>query len=276
MLNYLDYFKTDLKQNSYQKRKTQLVSLPFLLLYITVIYIKKCLEYFLLCRFRHIYLIVKLIIMKKIPLLLLLSFLLLSNTVFAQSCDPWIVSIYKSEYKRSPTSQECNIKNYNNGSWSSYQQLTELIKTYQNSIKPTTTSTNITTSVTGDPWITAIYKELYSRQPNSWEYNIKNYNNGSWGSYQQLKNYVDQFQKSLKNNGITIETAILNNDHNLVVFKKGGVNIGVNLLSNKGGNVVAAGGANVIAAGGGNVVAAGGANVVAAGGGNVVAGLMEF
>lgn len=207
--------------------------------------------------------------MKKAFSIFALVFLLFGSTVSAQSCDPWIVSIYKSLYQRAPSDQECNIRNYNNGSWSSYQQLTDLIKNYQNSLKPTSTTSSA--NITGDPWITSIYKELYYRQPNSWEYNIKNYNNGSWGSYQQLKNYVIQFQKSLRDNGITIKTAIVNSENNLVVFQKNGVNIAVNLLSNKGGNVVAAGGLNVIAAGGGNVVAAGGANVVAAGGGNVIA-----
>ena len=54
-------------------------------------------------------------------------FVLLGSSVFAQSCDPWIVSIYKQLYNRQPTAQECNIRNYNNGSWSSYQQLTDLI-----------------------------------------------------------------------------------------------------------------------------------------------------
>lgn len=208
--------------------------------------------------------------MKKTKLIFIVSFLFFTGSSMAQNCDPWIVSIYKSLYQRTPTAQECNIKNYNNGSWSSYQQLTDLIKSYQNKTKSSSTS-SVTASITGDQWITQIYKELYNRQPNSWEYNINNYNNGSWNSYQQLKDFIQQFQKSLRDNGISIETAILNNNHNLVVFKKNGTNVGVNLLSNQGGYVVAAGGANVIAAGGGNVVSAGGGNVVAAGGANVVA-----
>ena len=187
--------------------------------------------------------------------------LFVSSAASAQSCDPWIVSIYKTLYQKAPSSEECNIKNYNNGSWSSYQQLTDLIKNYQSKIKSSKSSTVINASVTGDPWITAIYKELHNRQPNSWEYNIRNYNNGTWRSYQELKGYVSQFQKSLKDNGITIETAVLNNESNLVVFKKNGEQIAVNLLSNKGGNVIASGGGNVIAAGGGNVIAAGGGNL---------------
>lgn len=202
---------------------------------------------------------------------LVFAVLFVSSTASAQSCDPWIVSIYKTLYQKAPSSEECNIKNYNNGSWSSYQQLTDLIKNYQSKIKSSKSSTVINASITGDPWITAIYKELHNRQPNSWEYNIRNYNNGRWQSYQELKGYVNQFQKSLKDNGITIETAVLNNESNLVAFKKNGEPIAVNILSNKGGNVIAAGGGNVIAAGGGNVIAAGGGNVIAAGGGNVIA-----
>jgi hypothetical protein len=96
------------------------------------------------------------------------------------------------------------------------------------------------------------------------------YNNGSWSSYEQLTSYIQQFQKSLSDNGLVIETALLNERHNLVAIKKDGVYIAANIHDNKGGNVVAAGGANVVSAGGANVVSAGGANVVSAGGANVV------
>ena len=34
-------------------------------------------------------------------------------------------------------------------------------------------------SLKGDPWIFNAYKDLYNRQPNAWELNIKNYNKGS-------------------------------------------------------------------------------------------------
>ncbi|HPH36309.1 MAG TPA: hypothetical protein PL108_01530 [Sediminibacterium sp.] len=191
-----------------------------------------------------------------------------SFNVIAQprGCDPWIVAIYKELYQRIPTVEECSIKNYNKGSWSSYDQLKELIKAYQKA-----SVTLSPASVTGDPWITAIYKSLYQRLPNSWELNIYNYNGGSWKSYDELTSYIRDFQLNLQKNGIIIETAMLSVDKSLVAFKKDGVYIAANLLSNKNGSIIAAGGGNIVAAGGGNIVAAGGGNIVAAGGGNIVA-----
>ena len=35
-----------------------------------------------------------------------------------------------------------------------------------------------TQQLKGDPWIFQVYKELWGRQPNSWELNMRNYNNG--------------------------------------------------------------------------------------------------
>lgn len=206
----------------------------------------------------------------RISLLTVLVFFM-SLSAIAQNCDPWIVSIYKQLYNRQPSSEECSIKNYNNGSWSSYQQLTGYVKNFQNSKSLQKSPATVSAKVSGDPWITQVYKSKYNRMPNSWEFNIRNYNNGSWGSYDDLSNYITEFQNSLRNGNILIETAIIDQNKNLVVFKKNGISIGVNLLSNKDGQILAAGSANVVAAGGGNVVAAGGGNVVAAGGGNVVA-----
>lgn len=55
---------------------------------------------------------------------------LASNTK-AQNCDPWITKIYKQFYGRTPNAVECNIRNYNNGSWNSFDQLSGFIRTYQ-------------------------------------------------------------------------------------------------------------------------------------------------
>lgn len=125
--------------------------------------------------------------------------------------------------------------------------------------------------LTGDPWIFQAYKDLYgaNRKPNAWELNIKNYNNGSWTSYEQLKQYVAKYQNMLMEQGIEMKSGGYNGNV-LVAFFKLGKQVAVNVVAAGGGNVVAAGGANVVAAGGANVVAAGGANVVAAGGGNLV------
>lgn len=197
------------------------------------------------------------------------AFLLFTGFAFAQAnCDPWITAIYKQLYNRQPSSAECNIQNYNNGSWSNYQQLTDYIKNYQSSRSGTKLSPSM---VTGDPWIMEIYQKSYGRRPNSFELNIKMYNNGSWSSYEQLSGYIQQFQKSLSDQGIVIETGMIDEKYNLVAVKKDGEYIAAVMLENKGGNVVAGGGGNIIAASGGNVIAAGGGNVIAAGGGNVIA-----
>lgn len=123
--------------------------------------------------------------------------------------------------------------------------------------------------LSGDVWIFDAYKALYNRQPNAWELNIKNYNNGSWNNFNDLKSYVQNYQNLLRAQGIEIKTGGYNGNV-LVAFYKNGKQVAVNVVAAGGGNVVAAGGANVVAAGGANVVAAGGANVVAAGGANMV------
>jgi hypothetical protein len=43
-------------------------------------------------------------------------------------------------------------------------------------------------TLTGDPMVFRAYKEIYNRQPNALEVNIKNYNGGNWYSYEELKN----------------------------------------------------------------------------------------
>jgi hypothetical protein len=50
--------------------------------------------------------------------------------VNAQSCDPWIQKIYSELYGRAPSTTECHIYNYNNGSWNSYDQLKSYIVSY--------------------------------------------------------------------------------------------------------------------------------------------------
>lgn len=111
----------------------------------------------------------------------LFSLLIICTAAQAQ-CDPWIQKAYQQLYGRSATTQECNIKNYNNGSWNSYCELVGYIAGYKKS---------------GDAWIFQAYCELYNRVPNSSELNIRNYNNGSWNSYAELKRYIQNYQTSL-------------------------------------------------------------------------------
>ncbi|MBD2723001.1 hypothetical protein [Hymenobacter armeniacus] len=119
-----------------------------------------------------------------------------------------------------------------------------------------------------DPWIAQAYKQAANRAPvgqgEVCECNIRLYNNGSWGNYNELLGYVRQFLASGTRLGYT---PLPNGNFAVVVLN--GNQVSAVAVQNSGGNVVAAGGGNVVAAGGGNVVAAGGGNMVAAGGGNI-------
>lgn len=120
----------------------------------------------------------------------------------------------------------------------------------------------------GDPWIFSAYQELYQRQPNAWELNIHNYNNGSWNNYDQLRRYVKMYQISLRNNNLTVSTTMLASGNVVAFFNQNGRSIAANLISQDGGGIIASGGGNIVASGGGNIVASGGGNIVASGGGN--------
>lgn len=113
-----------------------------------------------------------------------------------------------------------------------------------------------------DPWVTQAIQQVKGRAPvdnyESGECNIRNFNNGSWGSYPELLGYVQKYFNSRPSLASGARPAIA-----------GGVNAGSMLRGGSNPNgIVAAGGGNIVAAGGGNIVAAGGGNIVAAGGGN--------
>jgi len=99
--------------------------------------------------------------------------------------------------------------------------------------------------LTGDPWIKQAYQELYSRQPNAWEYNIKNYNSGSWNNYSELKNYVSQYQSSMTTQRLNTSTALLPDNNIAVFFVQGGKSIAVDLIAQDGGTLIAAGAGNI-------------------------------
>jgi hypothetical protein len=198
--------------------------------------------------------------MKKRNLVVILALFVLASSLKAQNCDPWIAEAYKLMYKRSPTSAECNIKNYNNGSWRSKAELIGYIDAY-NRNKPGD-------FLKGDPWIFQNYYELYSRIPTAFELNITLYNGGSWSDRDQLKGFIADYQKSLMQNDVNLIAGKANSKDAAVLVDRNNNVLAVSLISPNGGLVVAPGGANVIAAGGGNVVAPGGGNVIAPGGAN--------
>jgi hypothetical protein len=261
---------------------------------------------------------------KSTRIFLFLSLLISSSTLNAQSCDPWIQQAYKQLYQRAATAEECNIKNYNNGSWNNYNELVEYIKTYNarkkspansgcdpwiqqayrqlynreataaecnirnynngswgnydellkyikdyNSRKSVTLPTTMPT-LSGDPWIFRAYKELYKREPNAFELNVQNYNNGSWRNYNELRKYIRDFQSALARQNAEFKTAPFTDGNVVVGLFIDGKQVAVDVISPNGGLVVAAGGANAVAAGGANAIPTGGINVIAPGGGNVI------
>ncbi len=191
----------------------------------------------------------------KIKLLLagLVCLSFFSITAQAQQGDPWIHQAYKELFNRQPTAAELNINNYNRGTWSNYAELKNHVQNYQSSLK--------TPALKGDPWIFQIYKELFNRNPNALELNIKNYNGGSWTNYADLKKYVQEFQSSLTQAGITVSTALVNNVA-IVAIKQNGQQVAVAALSLNGGQIMAGDGAAIISGGAGNIISGGAGNLI--------------
>lgn len=114
----------------------------------------------------------------------------------------------------------------------------------------------------GDPWIFQVYNELYGRQPNAWELNIRNYNSGSWNNYGELKDYVKQYQYGLALQHIYVSTVTLQSGNTAAFFNQNYKSIAVDLITNDGGSIIAQGGGNIIAQGGGNIMTNAGGNVI--------------
>lgn len=118
---------------------------------------------------------------QKLSLVFLLFFLILGTVTKAQ-CDPWIQQAYQQLLKRSANAQECNIRNYNNGSWGSYAELLGYVAGYNKK---------------GDPWIYRAYWEMYQQLPEAADVNIYNYNHGTWHSYDELKRYIQSYHAAV-------------------------------------------------------------------------------
>lgn len=123
------------------------------------------------------------------------------------------------------------------------------------------------TAQTGDSWIKKIYNVLYMRDPNAFEYNIQNYNGGSWNNYDELQEYIKKYTSSLYANGINVKVLNIGSGKSVALVAQNGKYIAGNLITNDGGSIVAQGGGNIVAQGGGNLTNV--AEIVAQGGGNL-------
>lgn len=199
--------------------------------------------------------------MKKTMSFLYLALLgsVLTFTQAKAQCDPWIVDAYKYLHGRTPSSAECNIKNYNNGSWGSYAQLLSLVYNYS---KPL--------GMQGDPWIIQAYWEMYQKLPQPWELNVKNYNSGSWNSYDDLKKYIKEYKTNMSSAGITIVSGQNTKGNVLVGHLQNGNLVALSEVSKNKGEVIASGGGNVVAGGGGNLIGQAGGNLIGGAGANVI------
>jgi hypothetical protein len=183
--------------------------------------------------------------MRKIFLLVLFVSASFVSVLNAQAVDPWITKAYKDIYDKTPNAEESKIANYNNGTWSSYCELVSHIVTYNNSKSGS--------HIKGDPWIFKAYCELYNRVPTRWEINIKNYNNGSWASYDELKKFIQEYFSSLKANNLEVKMAKPQGAKSVtdlaVVFLIDGKIEAADLIGNDAGSLTALGGEELKAKG---------------------------
>jgi hypothetical protein len=184
----------------------------------------------------------------------------------AQCRDPWVGQAIQQVAGRaavgSGDSDECDYHRYGGGNWNSYTDLVSKVQA---------------AGVCTDPWISRAYRDL-GRTPAGWgganECNIRLYGNGSWGSYDQLKGYVQGYIGAL--GGIRFTTVIrpgldpaTDNNALAVVAAQGGTALlKAQVIDGSGTPLIGQDSASIVASGGGNLVASGGGNLVASGGGN--------
>ena len=118
-------------------------------------------------------------------------------------------------------------------------------------------------SVPPNPMIIKAYKEIYKRKPNIWELNAHNYNNGQWKTYPELKGYIQQFQKALKKQKLTIAIGITRNTgQSAIGFVQNNKLIAADIAADSNGDIIAEGGPKVTAQMGTLVIATDGRNYV--------------
>lgn len=130
---------------------------------------------------------------------------------------------------------------------------------------------------TGDPWIKKVYNVTWGREPTAMEYNIKNYGDGHWNSYNELMNFIYEYQKNINSSSISFKySQKLNGNQVLVGVFQNGTQVAADLISNDGGSIVAQGGGNIlaksstlIAPNGGTIVSPNGGTIVSPNGGTI-------
>ena len=131
-----------------------------------------------------------------------------------------------------------------------------------------------------DPWITMAYKELYNRKPSSTEVNIKNYNNGSWNSYDELKGYIRDYVNNKTNNTTTYATsptAVIGrikggkiDGRSVFAIVDGAFVKTINLIGNDGSTLIGLDGSTLIGNDGGTLVGNDGASLIGNDGGTLI------
>ena len=112
-----------------------------------------------------------------------------------------------------------------------------------------------------DPWLTDAIRSVHNRVPNgggeAGECNIKLYNNGSWGSKNELIGHVRAVNSALYKEQLKFGVFKLKNNS----FDTGLLNASNRIVASGAGNISAQQ-ASMVASGGGNMVASGGGNLI--------------
>lgn len=127
----------------------------------------------------------------------------------------------------------------------------------------------ISQTLTGDPMIFKAYREIYNRSPNALEINIKNYNAGTWNSYEELKNFIKDFQNSLLRASLTISSVYLK-EVVVIGIRENGQQIAVAALSMNGGKILANNGSAIVSGVAGNIISGNGGNLTGQDGSGII------
>jgi hypothetical protein len=204
-----------------------------------------------------------------------------STNASAQCRDTWITravqEITGRAVRGSGDSNECNKMNYGGGTWSTFEDLKSKVEV---------------AGTCKDPLITQAYKDSagLGRTPEGWgtkgECNPKLYNNGSWSSYNQLRDLIKEVKAALVLMAFRPEIVVIpgrnpattSNALGITFISDGKIKPEVKLVGQDGGTLIGNDVAGLVGNDGAGVVPRGGeilkiaenAGTVAAGAGNAV------